>query len=188
VTTLEGASPYRVRFRNEANMFPRRFSLVEREAAARLGDNPAAPRVRGKIGPLDRVPWREVEPPRGAVEAQFLRTVLLGDSIASFRLLTPALAVIPADREAILDPEAAAAAGYRHLASWLRGIDAKWIAHCGKRSDGTPRMTLAQQLDHMRKLSMQLGANGLKVVYTGSGTLLSAVALDDPRLLVEHAA
>jgi hypothetical protein len=35
---------------------------------------------------------------------------------------------------------------------------------------------------------MQLGASGLKVVYAGSGTLLSAVALDDPRLLVEHAA
>lgn len=58
VTTLEGASPYRARFRNGANLFPRRFFLVEREAAARLGDNPAAPRVRGKIGSLDRVPWR----------------------------------------------------------------------------------------------------------------------------------
>jgi hypothetical protein len=49
-------------------------------------------------------------------------------------------------------------------------------------------MSLGQQLDHMRKLSTQLGTNGLKVVYTGSGTLLSAVSLDDPRLLVEHAA
>lgn len=130
----------------------------------------------------------EVEPPRGEVEAQFLGTVLLGESIAPFRLLTTALAVIPAEGEAILDPEAAATAGHRHLAVWLRGIDAKWTAHCGKRSDGTPRMTLAQQLDHMRKLSMQLPASGLKVVYTGFGTLLSAVALDDPRLLVEHAA
>jgi hypothetical protein len=160
VTTLEGASPYRARFRNGANMFPRRFFLVEREAATRLGDIPAAPRVRGKIGPLDRVPWREVEPPRGAVEAAFLRTVLMGESIAPFRLLTTALAVIPAEGAAILDPEAAATAGHRHLAAWLRDIDAKRIAHCGKRSDGTPRMTLAQQLDHMRKLSMQLGRVG----------------------------
>jgi hypothetical protein len=32
VTTLQGASPYRARFENGANVFPRRFFLVEREA------------------------------------------------------------------------------------------------------------------------------------------------------------
>jgi len=88
----------------------------------------------------------------------------------------------------LLVSAAAAMGGHRHLAAWLRDIDAKWRAHCGKRADGTPRMTLSQQLDHMRKLSMQLAPSGLKVVYTGSGTLLNALALDDPRLLVEHAA
>jgi hypothetical protein len=188
VTTLEGASPYRARFRNGANMFPRRFFLVERELATRLGDNPAAPRVRGRIGSLDKMPWREVEPPRGAVEAQFLRTILLGEGIAPYRLLTTSLAVIPAEEDTILDSGAALAAGHRHLAAWLRDIEGKWNAHCGKRADGMPRLTLSQQLDHMRKLSIQLGASGLKVVYTGSGTLLNAVALDDPRLLVEHGA
>ena len=134
------------------------------------------------------MPWREVEPPRGAVEAQFLRTVLLGQGIAPYRLLTTSLAVIPADEDALLDAAAAVAAGHRHLAAWQRDIEGKWRAHCGKRPDGTFRLTLNQQLDHMRKLSIQLRASGLKVVYTGSGTLLNAVALDDPRLLVEHAA
>jgi hypothetical protein len=65
VTTLEGASPYRARFKQGATIVPRRFFLVEREAAGRLGDNPAAPRVRGKTGSLDKAPWRNVEPPRG---------------------------------------------------------------------------------------------------------------------------
>jgi hypothetical protein len=91
VTTLGAGSPhYRARFKQGATIVPRRFFFVEREPAGRLGDNPDAPRVRGRIGPLDRMPWREVEPPRGAVEAQFLRTVLLGESIAPFRLLTTA--------------------------------------------------------------------------------------------------
>jgi len=85
------------------------------------------------------------------------------------------------------DP-AAANAGHRHLAAWLRDTEAKWIARCSKGADGTPRMTLTQQLDHMRKLSAQLSATGVKVVYTKAGTLLGAAVLDDPRVVVDHKA
>ena len=188
VTTLEGASPYRARFRNGATIYPRRFFLVEREAAGRLGNNPGAPRVRGKAGSLDKAPWKDIDPPRGAVEAEFLRPVLLGETVAPFRLLTRALGVVPADRGALLDAAAAADTGHRHLAAWLRDIEAKWAANCAKRADGAPRMTLLRQLDHMRKLSTQLSATGLKVVYTKAGTLLSAAVLDDPSVVVDHKA
>lgn len=188
ITTLEGASPYRARFKQGATIVPRRFFFVEREVAGRLGDNPAAPRVHGRMGALDRLPWRNLEPPRGAVEVEFLRAVLLGENIAPFRLLKTALGVIPTEGGTVLDAAAAADAGHRHLSAWLRDIEAKWVAHCSKRPDGTPRMTLKQQLDHMRKLSLQLPATGVKVVYAGSGTLLSAAALDDPHTIVEHGA
>jgi len=134
------------------------------------------------------VPWRNVGAPRGAVEAEFLRPLLLGQGIAPYRLLSSALAVLPVEGEVLLDAATAANAGHRHLAAWLRDIDAKWLAHCSKRADGAPRMTLAQQLDHMRKLSSQLGATGMKVVYAGSGTLLNAATLDEPRVIVEHGA
>jgi hypothetical protein len=77
ITTLEGASPYRAHFKQGATVVPCRFFLVEREPMGRLGANPAAPRVRGKTGPLVRLPWRNVEPPRGPVEAEFLRPLLL---------------------------------------------------------------------------------------------------------------
>jgi hypothetical protein len=49
-------------------------------------------------------------------------------------------------------------------------------------------MTLGERLDHMRGLSAQLAAAGLKVVYTKAGTLLSAAVLDDPRVVVDHKA
>jgi hypothetical protein len=188
VTTLEGASPYRARFRNGATIYPRRFFLVEREAVGRLGNNPAAPRVRGRTGSLDKAPWKDIDPPRGAVEAEFLRPVLLGETVAPFRLLTRALGVVPADQDILLDAEAAADSGHRHLAAWLRDIEAKWNANRAKRPDGVPRLTLLRQLDHMRKLSTQLGATGLKVVYTKAGTLLSAAVLDDPSIVVDHKA
>jgi len=188
VTTLGGVSPYRARFQNGANLFPRRFFFVEREPTGRLGDSPTAPRVHGRTTTLDKPPWKEVPPPRGPVEAEFLRPVVLGESIAPFLLLNPALAVVPVIGPAVVDAAGAVDAGSRHLAAWLRDTEAKWTAHCGKRGDGLPRMTLKQQIDHMRKLSIQLGVGGTKVVYAGSGTLLNAAILDDPSIIVEHAA
>ena len=188
VTTLEGASPYRARFKQGATIVPCRFFLIEREPAARLGDNPAAPRVRGKAGPLDKAPWKSVDPPRGAVEAGFLRPILLGEGIAPFRLLATTLGVLPVLGGALFDAAAAADAGHRHLAAWLRDIEVKWLAHCTKRPDGTPRMTLGLRLDHMHGISAQLPATGMKVVYTKAGTLLSAAILDDPSVVVDHKA
>ena len=185
VTTLRGASPYRARFRQGATLAPRRFFLVEREAVGRLGMNRAAPSVRGKTGPLDRAPWASVDAPRGPIEAEFLRPVLLGQSIAPFRLLTLALGIVPVSGATVLDAVTSASGGNRHLAAWMRDVEAKWTRHCTKRPDGTPRMTLKERLDHMRGLSAQLQIAATKVVYTKAGTLLSAAVLEDPRVVVD---
>ncbi|MGH6917636.1 MAG: N-6 DNA methylase, partial [Geminicoccaceae bacterium] len=187
MATLESASPYRARFKQGATMVPRRFFLVEREQAGRLGASRAAPRLRGRQGPMDKQPWRLVPPPAGPVEVQFLRPLLLGESVAPFRMLDTALAVIPVQGRTVLDADAAASAGHRHLAAWLRDIEAKWSAHASRRADGAPRMTLQQQIDHMRKLSRQLTVSGPKVAYTASGTLLSAAVVEDPSVVIEHA-
>ena len=188
VTTLEGASPYRDRFKQGATVVPRRFYLVEREAASRLGDNPAAPRVRGRISSIDKPPWNSVEPPHGAVEMDFLRPVLLGESIAPFRLLRPALAVVPATAETLLDAATAADSGHRHLATWMRDIEGKWTAYSRRGADGLPRMTLQERLDFGKGLSRQLSVDGLKVVYAKAGTLLSSAIVDEPRIFIDHMA
>jgi hypothetical protein len=188
VTTLEGASPYRDRFKQGATIVPRRFYVVEREATSRLGDNPAAPRVRGRISSIDKTPWNTVEASRGAVETDFLRPVLLGESIAPFRLLRPALAVVPATAEILLDAATAADSGYRHLATWMRDIEGKWTTHCRRGADGLPRMTLKERLDFGKGLSRQLPVGGLKVVYVASGTALSSATTDEGGIIVEHGA
>lgn len=147
MTTLQGASPYRKRFRNGATIYPRRFFLVEREQGGRLGASRTAPRMRGREGSMDKAPWLSVPPPVGPVEARFLRPLLLGESVAPFRVLDPVLAVVPAEGPTVLDADTAAGVGHRHLAAWLRDVEAKWSAHASKRADGMLRMTLQQQLD-----------------------------------------
>lgn len=186
--TLVGASPYRARFRDGATIYPRRFFIVDPEPAGRLGSRRDAPRMRGRAGTLDKHPWSEVEPPRGPVEVSFLRQIVLGETVAPFRLLDTATAVIPLDGTKLLDSAAANDAGHRHLAAWLRDAEAKWAAHCSKGSDGEPRMTLLQQIDHMRKLSVQSGPSAIRILYTKAGTRLSAATIVGGDALVDHKA
>ena len=187
IPNLAAASPYRARFKQGATIVPRRFFFVERDQAGRLGHNPAAPRLIGKAGRQDKRPWRDVDPPHGPVESQFIRPVLLGESIAPFRILSAVSCVLPLHEGSLLDSRGAADHGFRYLAAWLRDIEAKWRAHCSKRPDGTPRMTLSQQLDYMRKLTQQVPVSARRVVYAASGIQPAAVVVDDTESIVEHA-
>ena len=188
ITTLEGASPYRDRFLNGATIYPRRFFLVVREETGRFGGTRAAPRVRGRTGPLDKRPWLNIDPPSGPIEATFLRPLLLGEGIAPFRLIDTTLAVIPLDGRQVLDSAAAAAAGHRHLAAWLRDIEAKWAAHASRGVTGTVRINLTQQINHMHKLTRQAVVPGPRVVYAKAGTLLSAAIVEDDDFIIDHMA
>ncbi|MDE2581933.1 MAG: hypothetical protein KGL52_09885 [Rhodospirillales bacterium] len=186
--TLIGASVYRARFRDGATIYPRRFFIVDPEPTGRLGGRRDAPRMHGRAGALDKRPWSSVEPPRGPVERQFLRQLALGETVAPFRLLDTVTAVTPLDRATLLDADAARDAGYRHLAAWLGDAEAKWAEHCNKGADGQPRMTLRQQIDHMRKLSVQAGPPAIRVLYTKAGTRLSAATILGGGTLVDHKA
>ncbi len=186
--TLVGVSPYRTRFRQGATIVPRRFFIVDPEPVSRLGGRRDAPRMRGRAGPLDKHPWTTVEPPSGPVEVQFLRQIIMGETVVPFRLLEPVVAVIPLEGSKLLDAAGASEAGHRYLAAWLRDTEAKWAAHCNKGIDGQPRLTLRAQLDHMRKLSVQAGQHPIRVLYTASGKRLSAVRITTADLVVEHKA
>jgi hypothetical protein len=123
--TLVGLSPYRARFRQGASMAPRRFFIVEPEPVGRLGRRRDAPRMHGRAGNLDKSPWLGVEPPSGPVELQFLRPLVLGETIVPYRLLERATAVIPLDGAEVLDAQAAGEAGHHNLSAWLRDIEEK---------------------------------------------------------------
>ena len=186
--TLIGVSPYRERFRNGASIFPRRFFIVDPEPVSRLGGRRDAPRMRGRAGALDKHPWTTVEPPRGPVEREFLRQVILGETIAPLRLLEPVTAVIPLNGTTMLDAASASEAGYRHLAAWLRDAEAKWSEQSNKGTDGEPRMMLGARLDHMRNLFIQAGQPTIRVLYTKAGTRLSATVIAADDVLVDHKA
>jgi SAM-dependent methyltransferase len=175
-------SPYRTRFRQGAILIPRRLVLVERTQTGRLGANPEAPIVRGRTGSQDKKPWKDIDPPQGPVEAQFLRPVYLGECIAPYRLLDPVLAVIPWDDEAkaLLNSAQAQTRGHTRLSGWLQRIEALWS------ENGTDKRTFAEQLDFFEQLSSQFPIASLRVIYGKAGTNPAAAMLRDRKAVIDH--
>ena len=191
----QGGSPYRRVFRNGATLFPRRLVLVEpAPMPGMLPPNPDFPMIRGRTGTQDKKPWKDLEPPQGTVERNFLHPVLLGESVAPFRILTSQQAVIPYDVEkqpdkthstlqqqgVLLDSKEAARRGYPRLAQWLEKTEALW------KQNRSSDMSLNGRIDYHSELSRQFPIATIRVVYSASGSNLAACVVKDQLAIVEH--
>ena len=192
-------SPYRRSFRQGASLVPRRLVLVEpAPMPGMLPPNPEFPMIRGRTGTQDKKPWKDLDPPQGRIKKEFLYPVLLGESIAPFRILTPQQAVIPWDKEGIgtnpdlemkmeparkqqlMDSTTAGERGHLELAQWLEKTETLWEQH--KRSP----ISLLEQWDYYGKLSCQFPTAPIRVVYTKAGTNLAACAIQGSTAIIDH--
>lgn len=175
-------SPWSDRFRNGATIFPRMLFFVTRQAAGPLGISAGKVPVRSLQRSNDKKPWKELPPLEGVIESEFIRPVLLGESVLPFRIAESFEAVIPRDREGLMDGQSDRLDAYEGLASWWRRAEALWEQH---RSSG--RLSLTEQLDYQRKLEQQFPLQQQRVVYNASGMHLLASRLLDNRAVIEHA-
>ena len=175
-------SSYAKKFKQGATIVPRRLLLVIRERSGRLGQSAKAPFVSSRLSAQDKRPWKELNPLQGQIEAQFLRPLLLGESIAPFRILEPSEAVIPwcDDRLTLMDSKAALEAGYPHLSRWLRQAEKYW----NEFSSGS--MTLVERNDYHRGMTCQFPISGRRVVYTKAGAKAAATLINDDRAVIDH--
>jgi hypothetical protein len=179
--TME-ASTYRRLFKQGATIVPRRLSVVEMQEVGPLGTDRNAPLVESRTSTQDKQPWNSVPRLKGQVERRFLKPVLLGSSIAPYRVLEPLTGVIPweTQRSSLLNSRSALEAGYPHLARWLGQAERLWDKH----SSGD--MTFAQQLDYYGKLSSQFPLQPLRVVYAKAGVRPAAVIVHSNRIVIDH--
>jgi hypothetical protein len=173
-------SPYAERFRQGATVVPRRLFCVQVDQSGRFGFDRNAPLVHSRVSSQDKIPWKEVPPLDGQIEAEFLYPLLLGESIAPFRVLGATTSIIPWDRGGLISARAAVNRGHNHLASWLQRAEEIWETN--KVSD----MTLNQRLDYHGELSNQFPIRSRRVVYAASGSLPAAAIIEDGRAVVEH--
>lgn len=180
-------SPYAARFSNGANLFPRLLFRVEDSPATGLGV-PGVPAGRlaaqSKRSAAEKQPWKVLPALTGIVESEFLWPTLLGEQeqIVPFHMRAPERFVVPLTRTGdVLDGEHSKIDAYPGLASWMRAAETLWTTHSGS------KMTLGEQIDHMRKLTQQLPVPPIRVAYAASGMHVSAALVTDPAALIEHA-
>lgn len=97
--------------------------------------------------------------------------------------MEPLLAVVPWDKttKALLNPDDAELDRYPRLAEWWTAASDLWVEH------GTPEnYNLTERIDYQRKLSRQIPAPGQRIVYTKSGSRLTAARLPETTAVVSE--
>ncbi|WP_058045498.1 N-6 DNA methylase [Streptomyces roseifaciens] len=176
------SSPYKDRFWQGATIVPRVLYFVETQQAGPLGLGGGRVAVRSERSSTEKKPWKDLPDQEGVVETEFVRPVLLGESVLPYRLLPPRKAVLPIEgAKTLLHGEHPRLDLYPDLANWWRAAEEQWMAH-----RSSERLTLIERLAFHRGMSMQLPATPLRVVYGKSGMHVSAALVEDPNAVIDH--
>src|SRR5262249_14141455 len=117
-------SPWSERFRQGASIVPRLLFFVTRKGAGPLGMPAGRAGVRSLRRPKDKAPWKDLPAVEGVVETEFIRPVLLGESVLPFRIAETFEAVIPRDREGLMNGQSERLDAHEGLANWWRKAEA----------------------------------------------------------------
>lgn len=181
VANDEPNSAWSERFRQGATIVPRMLFFVTRQPAGPLGMPAGRALVRSLQRNNDKKPWKDLPPLQGVVETEFIRPVLLGESILPFRIAGTFEAVLPIDREGLMDGQSDRLDRYNGLAAWWRRAEDVWETH-----RSSERLSLREQLDYQAKFRNQFPIQPQRIVYNKSGTHLAASRLNNPRVVIDH--
>lgn len=174
-------SPWADRFRQGATIVPRLLFFVTRQAAGPLGRAAGKAAVRSLQRNNDKKPWKELTALEGVVETEFLRPVLLGESVLPFRIAETFEAVIPRDRHGLMDGQSDRLDAHEGLATWWRRAEAIW-----EENRSSDRLTLLDRLDYQHTLEQQFPIQPERIVYNRSGMHLVAARLTDRRIVIDN--
>jgi SAM-dependent methyltransferase len=174
-------SPYGPRFSQGATIVPRVLFFVQRQEAGPLGWGAGRTAVRSTRSATEKAPWKDLPSLEGTVESEFVKPVLLGESVLPYRVLPPRLAVIPVEGSRLLGGDDPRIDLYPALAEWWRAAEQLWMAH-----RSSERLTLLEQLDFRRKLTNQRPATWLRVVYGKAGMHVAAALVEDRSAIIDH--
>ncbi|WP_208761342.1 N-6 DNA methylase [Microbispora hainanensis] len=177
----EGPSPYGPRFSAGATIFPKVLFFVESQPSSPLGFGAGRRALQSKRSSTEKKPWKNLPDMTGVVESEFVRPVLLGESILPYRVLPACEAVLPIEGNQLLDSANPRLDLYPGVAEWWRGVEQQWEQH-----RSSERMTLRERIDFRRGLTGQLPPSPLRLVYGASGMHVVAALVEDQFAVCEH--
>jgi SAM-dependent methyltransferase len=177
----ETLSPYHDRFKQGATILPRMLVVVEPAPAGPLGVAEGMRPIRSKRDAQEKRPWKDLPSLQGVVEERFLRPVLVGASLAPFRMLGAALGVVTWNGDELLHGDHDHLDDHPGIADYWRRAEAVWSEH--RRSDA---MELIDRQDYHRGLSGQFPIPPTRVVYSKAGIRLAAAVVRDDRAVIDH--
>ncbi len=180
---LTGGSPYRSAFRQGATLVPRMLCIVERgRTGGKLGGDQSTPFVVSRRTNQEKEPWKSLPGIEGRVEAEFIRPVLLGESILPYRVFRPFEGVIPVnDKGEVLDAQAAASRGYSGLPTWMRAAEKVWDDN-----SESGKMKLIGRWNYHNELGSQFPTHSTRIVYAKAGTIAAACIVRDKNIVFDH--
>jgi SAM-dependent methyltransferase len=178
------ASPYHSRFTQGATVVPRVLHLVEEAPdPSQLGLASGLRRVRSHRSRLEKPPWRDL-PDRGpaTVESQFVFNLHLGSTVLPYRLLPPALVVLPVLDGALVSGDDPRMDASPRLATWWREGEQLWRRH----RSSTTSATLSAWLNYQNKLTGQFPIPPIRFCYTKAGNAIAAAVVTDLHTVIDH--
>jgi hypothetical protein len=155
---------------------------VERLPTPALGTGAGRVAVRSLRGAKEKKPWKLLPPLNGTIERQFVRPLVIGETVLPYRLLKPLEVIIPWDGKRLLRGADERMEDYPGLATWWRDAEAAWVAN--RSSD---RLDLVGRLDYRHGISDQFPIAERRVIYTKSGMYLAAAIVKDQRTIIDQA-
>jgi type I restriction-modification system DNA methylase subunit len=185
--------PYNKNFAQGATILPRNFYFVG------FKDGKAGIDKEGVYwAKTDPIQAEDAKPPYdtvvmdGNVEGEFVYGTFLARHLLPFTVLEPAAIVVPVlegdkGELSLLTSEALREKGSREMGRWMKRVEDIWE---DKREDKADKQSVYQRLDYQRELTNQNLKDRHLVLYTTSGTNLSAACVDrkayDLRLILDH--
>lgn len=173
-------SPYHSRFNQGASLVPRMLFSVRVSNANPLGSGAGWVAVESDRSSQEKKPWSELPGLEGSVESQFVREMLLGESIAPFLVRNSQTVVVPLENNALLSAEDERLDHFPGMAKWWRAAENVW-----RQNRASDRLSLSAQANYRHKLTDQTSIANNRVLYGASGMYLSAARIDDPKMLID---